>query len=261
MIVRYQSPHLTLKVILLSICLFISTQPVWAKESLILALPEFPPYQYIEDGQKKGFKLDLLREASQRAGYDLKIEFRPWARSLRMIETGQADFTNMYKNAEREKLFTFSKDPIFPITIKFFKPAHSRIDYNGNFENLADLKIGVVNKFSYGQKLDDALRSGLFKHIQQVNHHENLVSLLMRNRVDIIVGASYVIDSVISKNNLGGQILPVTPAISDADVYNAFTKTRDMKKAADKLDAALQSMRDDGSFNEIIYRAFTPETN
>ncbi|MTI09170.1 substrate-binding periplasmic protein [Curvivirga aplysinae] len=235
--------------------------PVHAAETLTLVVPEFPPYQYLENGEKKGFKLDLLQEASARAGYDLKIEFRPWARVLKMVENGDADFTNMYKNPEREKIYTFSQKPIFPITVRFFKHIDSAISYDGDFNKISLLKIGVVNKISYGKKFDKALVAGIFKDIERANNHNNLVSLLAGKRVDLIVGASYVIDSVIEKNGLTSTIEAVTPNLSNANVYNTFTKKRDMRQVSDAIDTALQEMREDGTFGTIIYDAFSPKIN
>lgn len=260
-----------MQVVLKHVCIYVffllpffllsSLSSAKADETLRLVFPEYPPYQYTENGKQKGFKLDILKEACRRAGYDLEVEFRPWARVLKMLETGQADFTNMYKTPEREKIYTFSKDVLLSITVRFFAHSDSNFTYNGNLRSLSDLRIGVINKISYGAEFDTALKDGLFPNIQYANNHENLVALLARKRVDLIVGAGYVLDSVIETKELTDLIKPVKPALSEANAYNAFTKTRDMRQVANDLDAALRGMRQDGTFANIIYRAFSPKTN
>ena len=226
------------------------------RKELILVVPEFPPYQYTENGEQKGFKLKLLHEASRRAGYELKVIFRPWARVLKMLEDGQADFSNMYINEERKEYLTFSDDVLFPIRIQFFAQNNQKKVYDGSFDSIKQLRIGVVNKISYGEKFDSALKEGVFSHVEIANSHENLIALLAGGRIDLAIGASYVLESVIRRNNLTKDIKPLSPPISDANVYNAFTKTKDMRPVSEALDRALQSMRDDGSFYDIIYDAF-----
>lgn len=227
-------------------------------ETLELVLPVFPPFQYLEDGQMKGFKLDLLREASHRAGYKLNIQFRPWARVLRMLENGDADFSNMYHNPEREKIYTFSKSVLFPITVQFFKRRDSDIKFDGNLASLEEYSIGVVNKFSYGKKFDMARKDKILKNIHPANNHLNLVSQLAGKRVELIVGSSYVLDNVIEKTGNKSKIIAISPPLSDANVYNAFTKKRDMTMVSKRMDDALLSMKKDGTFSRIILNAFAP---
>ena len=64
-----------------------------AKEKVIIYADEnYPPYTYIENGKITGIYVDLLRGINKKLkDFEIVIEPIPWARAVKMIETGQAE--------------------------------------------------------------------------------------------------------------------------------------------------------------------------
>lgn len=112
--------------------------PVSAAERIRLVCNEFPPQKMeaSEDG-KPGFDVEYLREAFDRLGIALEIEFRPWRRAMAGVENKDFEgFCSCSRSVERDNWLAYS-DPMGTVGIGVFlrngpSPA--------NVATMADLK-------------------------------------------------------------------------------------------------------------------------
>lgn len=90
--------------------LMISISVISAKPLQLVTL-EYPPYQYKERRELKGFVVAIVVEVFKRMDQPITIKKYPFARALDMVKTGRADalFT-AFKNSEREKFFDYSTE-------------------------------------------------------------------------------------------------------------------------------------------------------
>lgn len=108
-------------------------------------IPNFPPYNYIENGIAKGYIVDVLKLMADELG--VKIEFVPmqsWAQSLDELSRGELDIIpQIVQNSEREVFldFTeFSQTKYIPsIAVKKGSTLRTLEDLNGK-------RVAVVNK-------------------------------------------------------------------------------------------------------------------
>ena len=75
--------------------------------------PGYEPFEFEEDGQLKGYDVDIWNEFSKRTGIEVKWEYADFSGLLGLISSGKADAVSaqMSPNPEREKNYCFS-DPI-----------------------------------------------------------------------------------------------------------------------------------------------------
>lgn len=94
--------------VLISIVLVYGTN-LFAKDTLIVGLSEYPPYYYTDSsGSWVGLSLEVLREVAEKAGIKLKIVPVPWSRAIKYIKVGEIDLMlNITRTKEREKYMGF----------------------------------------------------------------------------------------------------------------------------------------------------------
>ena len=69
------------------------------------------PFEYLKDGKIRGFDIDLIEEASKRAGLTPDITDAGWEAIFEQIRTGQADaaVSGITITDDRKKTYLFSK--------------------------------------------------------------------------------------------------------------------------------------------------------
>ena len=146
--------------------------PVAAQEVEAYA-EEFPPYNYLRDGEPAGIATDLLTRACAAAGVICHIHIVPWARAYRMALTQKNSLVfSTARNAERENAFLWV-GPIVPrsaflYTLSTTPFTLDRLQGKDGFVvgtvyndvTIIDLRqLGVPDSaLEYSRTLDDALR-------------------------------------------------------------------------------------------------------
>lgn len=74
-------------------CIFCFFLPGWtfAEKEITILSSNYPPHIYMENGEIKGIRVELLTELFKRMGSKYKPEIMPWARAMVMIKKGRAD--------------------------------------------------------------------------------------------------------------------------------------------------------------------------
>ncbi len=69
----------------------------------------YPPYEYLLNGQPTGFNIDLVRAAAKTMGLEVEFRLGPWKDVRTQLENGKLDMLGgMAYSAERESLYDFS---------------------------------------------------------------------------------------------------------------------------------------------------------
>ncbi|WP_375749595.1 substrate-binding periplasmic protein [Vibrio sp. HN007] len=67
---------------------------------------DYPPYNYIEDGQPAGLSTEIVQHIMALAGLEYTIEFQPWARAMIIVENEPNTFVySMRRLPSRESRF------------------------------------------------------------------------------------------------------------------------------------------------------------
>lgn len=223
-----------------------------AKEVYVVA-PEYPPYQYTVDGKVQGIDYEIIKEAFKRTGHTVKIEILPWTRALKTVQHGVADvLMAAYKTPEREVDFLYSKEPLIIQTVSLFKHKDLYLNYLGDFTQLADHRLGVRYKFSYGEEFDNAIESNLFPELEKSPDTITNIKKLVNDRLDIVAANKYGALHFLKELNKLDMAEELTPPIQEIPAYLLFTKKKDLGDIPAHFDIHLREMKADGTYQEII---------
>jgi polar amino acid transport system substrate-binding protein len=168
-------------------------------------------------------------------------------------KTGEVDGVfSSFKLPEREQFLAFSKEPLTTQVIAFFARRDSTQSFDGDLGKLREVKIGIIQGTSYGQRFDAAVTDGALPNVEQANSAESNLKKLAFGRVDLIPSYRYVVLDTAKQLDLLSQIKEVSPQLEAVPTYLAFTKVRDLSKPSEGFDAALASMKQDGTYDRII---------
>lgn len=238
--------------------IFIAVIQVYSfSNELKLVTLQYPPYEYEENNEIKGVAVEIVKEVFRRMGQPVNIKLLPWVRAVAMVENGLADgFFTVYKTPEREVFAHYSKEVLIMQVISFFVKEDSLITFNGDLKKLRKYKIGVVRGVSYGEKFDNAVKDKILTDIEDVTIGEQNFYKLISSRIDIIVSNKFGAIHIIDRLNMRGEIKELDPIVQTVPSYIAFSRKKGLVSLRDKFDKTLRDMKNDGTYDEIIYNFF-----
>ena len=152
---------------------------------------EYPPFYINKRNKISGIAVDLIKELCLRINVEAKLELYPLKRALVLLKDGSCDgIMILIKTSERAKYLRYT-DSIINVRGLIWAAA----DREGgviNFDRLEDLKdyrIGVTLGYSYGQKLDNLLKT---MKVDPAHRDYNNYKKLMAHRIDIFPGNEIV---------------------------------------------------------------------
>ena len=143
---------------------------------------DWSPYQS-KSLKQYGFASEIVTEAFKSQGVEVEYKFYPWARSMKLAQSGKLAGTFLwgYKK-EREEDFYFS-DPIVDISYVFFYLKSNDFDWKG-VSDLEGKKIGATVSYSYGKDFDEARKNNLLQ-IDEAPKDSLNFEKLVKGRIDI----------------------------------------------------------------------------
>ncbi|WP_448549628.1 substrate-binding periplasmic protein [Thalassotalea fusca] len=237
---------------------------------LTLATLEWPPY-IGEELCNKGWVFQFTVALLVHKGYQVNIHFYPWARAVKMVETGQMDIlfpeyfiedsspSDVIEGKKRRELLAQSNK--FPGgNISFMKRKNDNIKFDGNLSNLRGQNIGVVRGYQNTPEFDAMMDAKLIDVVSAVDELQ-LMKMLVAKRVNLIIGDPLVFRyavnySDVTMNNkmaLLDGVEEVSPAIKYNHLYYAVSvKSENWRSILDDINLALIEFDIAGETQRII---------
>ena len=220
---------------------------------------DYPPYEYSEEGKVQGVAVDVVREIFRRMEVEIRIEAYPWARSLKMVQLGEADgiFT-AYKTQERESFMDYMSQILMPQEVSLFALKSSGLREVTDLAKFADHRIAARHGVSYGQTFDQAVENGVLKLVHRVSDGDTIVRLLINRRADLAVfnrlGGYYRFRQL----GVASEIVELKPSLQSVPSYLAFSKARKLADIRKRADQILSEMKQDGSYDRLSRYTLQP---
>lgn len=239
----------------LATSLILGTTAQAAPEQIDLLTENFPPYNMAVDGKNfardeniRGIAADIIREMFQRAGIDYTLTLRfPWERIYKMaLETPGYGVFVTARLPEREELFKWV-GPIGPDDWVLLARGDSTIEVD-SLEQARQYRIGAYK--------GDAIAEHLVTQGLQP-------TLALRDQVNVEKLQSGAID-LWATGDPAGRFLAKQQGVSglkrvlrfdSAELFLALNR-QVSDETVEKLQAALDQMRADGTINTITGRYF-----
>ncbi|WP_163834565.1 transporter substrate-binding domain-containing protein [Spartinivicinus ruber] len=216
----------------------------------------WPPF-LSPDLPGKGVALEIVTTAFARKGYELDMNFVPWARAIDGVKKasdsvkGYDVLVGTWWTEERTKFLNYS-DPYLENQIKFIKRKGDEFEFNG-FKSLDDKKVGIIRGYGYG---DEFLNATNFSRPETSDLIKNLKKLVAK-RIDLTLEDEIVARALIAekepkiieqveftKNALSIQKLHVTSGLKNP-------KNEAIIKA---FNEGLKEIKADGTFDKILQK-------
>jgi len=195
-----------------------------------------------------GFKYDLLEEITKRINWTVDHSYCPFQRCLRSMADGQLDIMVFIAvNQDRSQYMDFVQIWKIPRKVPFFT-LRGREQELTRYEDLKNLRIGVVNGYAYFRRFDNDIT--LRKSI--VLKESQLPKMLMAGRIDTYIGFNQRQDILLS-NYPDLRVAPYSHPFSNTALL-AISKKSPLAARIRELEVAALSVIKDGTMDELWFK-------
>ncbi|MCS7285733.1 MAG: transporter substrate-binding domain-containing protein [Anaerolineae bacterium] len=146
----------------------------------------FPPFEYVEGNEYKGFNVDLVYSLALNLGVEVEIRPMLWEEARRALEEGRVDaIQGMRYTPERATIYSFSRPFLQSYSTIFILADRQGIS---SVNDLKGLKVAVQK----GDVSYDYLSTLPEINILAVETQEEGLELLLEGKVDAFVGNKWV---------------------------------------------------------------------
>lgn len=240
-----------LKILILTLLLggFTSAAPV-----KIVTLHQ-PPIQFIESGVVKGIAIDLIKEVFKRMNTPIDIQIFPFARTLNLMKSEQADAVlTIVKNPEREQFLAYPKEVLLNQEAVMVVRKNDPVVFDGEFKNLSQKTFGVLHSATYGSAFEQALSEGKVTKFETVENYQQSALMLMAGRIDVMIGPRLTLLYALKQTGHSKDYRVLSPAIQQVPTYFAFAKRYQSSELLEAFEQTLQAIKRDRTYDQIINR-------
>ncbi|MDG9925200.1 MULTISPECIES: transporter substrate-binding domain-containing protein [unclassified Pseudomonas] len=213
-----------------------------AAEQLPLYLMEVPPIT-INQPERKGIVGDVTLEALRRAGFAYQLVVVPSPRALAVVpELRDTLIIPLARLPEREANFTWIAE-----IVRVERAFYTRARRLGSFAEASGLRSIAVSRGSAGHSILLA-RGFAPAQIVEVNQGPSALHMVRAGRVDAWYNP--VLEAELLQRQEGGLHLVQSELLGSTAQYLACSRRCD-RRLVERLAAAVQSMREDGSLERI----------
>jgi len=229
-----------------------STLPTKKRTVLTVAISEasYFPFNYIENGELKGFSVDVLDYFEAHSNYDFEYFSVPWPRGVYLVAQGKVDLIlTLFKTPEREQVYHFIEPPYANEVNQLFTLAENNFEFSGQLQQLVPYSIGTVREYSYGKAFDQANQLNKVPALTE----EVLLTLLLGKRIDMAISNNLVFNEMASQKKVNNKIRAIKPYISLNPVYIALSKkTVNSKEIKQNLETLTKQLTASTYFQELL---------
>ena len=236
--------------------LLFSLLPSWGiSEKMTIAADPWLPFTGEQKEGKQGYLIEIAKAIFEPLGIEVDYQTMPWARSIEEGRKGTIQaIAGAYKTDAPD--FIFSQKPQGHLKECFYVLKGNRWRYQ-DLPSLESISLGVVNGYSYGEKLDQYIEQNKTnpKRIQILSGEKALESNLLKlqkKRIEALVEGETVMTYFLNDQNLKID-LQEAGVNTVHEVYIAFSpKNKESKKYAKLLDEGIQKLRLSGKLKAIL---------
>lgn len=207
---------------------------------------EFPPFEYVDDnGEPDGFDIALIKAIGEKLGVEVEVENMEFASLVSSIGSKiDVAIAGMTVTEERQNSVDFS-DTYYEAVQYVILPAGSEIATAQDLEGKTiGVQLGTTGDFIATDDIADTT-------VQQYNKGVDAVNDLINGRVDCVI-----IDknpALVFASKFEGQLVALDGAQFEFGTEEyAIALPKGDVALAEKINAALAQIKEDGTFDELV---------
>jgi polar amino acid transport system substrate-binding protein len=259
---------------LATVALLSATGPTGAQSERGLlrgAWTQRDPYQHLDQrfGTEvlTGLDVELARVAFSRADIPVRFDNMAWDEAQRRIRDGTVDFAmGAFRTPERATFARFSEPYRSEDVSLFLRPEAA-----ARFEGLvpkplwralaaAGMRIAVLGRASYGPTLDGLIAGPPpSPKLVTVGSIADAVERVLDGAADGVLFDRLAAEHRILADALNGTLVEVAPVLYRGPVHFMFSKVTVSPEQVAAFDAAMRSIREDGTYESIVRSILAPD--
>ncbi|WP_047394001.1 basic amino acid ABC transporter substrate-binding protein [Cetobacterium sp. ZOR0034] len=233
---------------LLFLPLFLLQTNTYAQEKLYVGTDatEFPPFEYIENGEIKGFDIDLIKEIGKILNKEIVLKNIQFDGLIPALQTGKLDaiIAGMTVTAERKKNINFS-NPYYTSKQLLIVNKNSTLS---TLESLKGHKVGVVLGCT-GDVI--ATEMGNSITLYRYNTTSESIMALNANKIDAVILDSEPAKNFVKNNS---NLKYIDNELAKEDYAIAVGKQN--LTLVKNINTALETLKSNGTFKKLNKKYF-----
>lgn len=186
---------------------------------------------YAEAAEIDGVTNELVSAVLSEAGYEAEISVVPWTRLMHLLESEPNSLAfSMTRTPDREDRFHWI-GLIRPITFKLWGLRERADELPRTLEGARDLRISALR----GDVVADYLTSIGFTNLVYLSQASNTLTMLLRDRVDLMVYIETGIEDYLSERNASLDMLIPVATIDEISTGHYLVMNKDSDPALVEL--------------------------
>ncbi len=224
-------------------------------DTLIVGFDEsFPPYEWLENKESKGFNLDVVAAVVAKMGRQVEFRGLPWAQAMTDLKAGEIHLLSGAGITDERKKFMIYTDSFAASDYVIFSrndnTAISGTTKDEVMKSLASKKVGVLA----GGTVLEILRP--YREIELVTGQNDLelFKKMGKNEIDAVFTDKLVGLYHIKNENLPYKV--VGEPLKTLPMATAASKKDSNQALVDSYNKALAEVKADGTFDKIYEKWF-----
>lgn len=224
-------------------------------ETLAFRSDYYCPYICDPQSANPGYMVEILKKVFTKAGFKIDIKITNWARSIKEARTNRVQGLIATSKGDAPDLI-YPLQPLGKMKAAFYIPKNSAWSFDDSY-SFINARIGVVNAYWYGERLDQVLKSGhkSFFPFSGSKPLEKILKMIFSRRLD-----GFIENEVILHYTLSEKKIPKTELqrvrwieIEDPYLFVAFSpKNPKSQVYAEILSKGVEKLRRSGELRQIL---------
>lgn len=227
----------------------------------MLAFTEnLPPLNFEENGQIKGFSVELVNLMAKESGIGITIQVMPWARAYQTtLETPNSIIFTIVRNADRENLFLWI-GPIAKRKIYLYKLSQRNDIKLSQITDAKKYRIGAVRE-SASTKLLISQGFEINKELDLAKDDFINMKKLLSGRIDLTAALDWAAYFALKKE--GGSAEQISPAILLDQTHEYFIglNKNTNPELYEKLSKAFEKIKKNGQLKKLQQQHMPSQEN
>lgn len=237
--------HLLIVLLLAFACLVPAAPCPAAGEAVCVFDRDYPPFSFLENGKPTGFEVELLRAAAKQAGVRLVLRPLPWGQAQGQVAVGHAQIiAGLSPTPERRRLYIILEPP--NAMAKSVIIARKGGEVRG-LDDLNGRRVGALR----GSNQVDQLKARPGVETVLFDSEAQALKALAGGQVEAAAATDVTARHSIAALDLKDLLILDQPLDSEPLHFALGLSQQDL---AQRLDAALQSLRASGEYDRLRQR-------
>lgn len=233
--------------LMMTVCVALAS----AETITVATNPEYPPFEYIEDGEFCGYDVDMIKAVAEKAGFDVAFEAMDFDAVISAVIANKDVIGVSGISITEERLINvnFSKGYINAGLIVVIKDGSGYATVDDLKGKTIGVQMGTTSDFAAEEVTGAA-------NVAQYKTFLNAIMDLQGDKVDAVI-----VDKPVGLNilaSLSDPSLVIVDMGLQSDWYG-IEVNQDNPELVEKIDAALTELEAEGFFAELETKYFTGE--